>query len=64
MPMRVWWQSWFWNKNLDEEEKNIKKLEKELEEIFDNANVDELEIDMGLLVRRKKENGYEWLIEV
>ena len=45
-------------------EKNIKKLEKELEEIFDNANVDELEIDMGLLVRRKKENGYEWLIEV
>ena len=64
MPMRVWWQSWFWNKNLDEEAKNIKKLEKELEEIFDNANVDELEIDMGLLVRRKKENGYERLIEV
>ena len=64
MPMRVWWQSWFWNKNLDEEEKNIKKLEKELEEIFDNANVDEFEIDMGLLVRLKKENGYEWLIEV
>lgn len=45
-------------------EKNIRKLEKELEDIFDSANVDELEIDRGLLVRRKKESGYEWLIEV
>ena len=45
-------------------EKNIRKLEKELEDIFDSSGVEELEIDMGLLVRRKKEGGYEWLIEV
>lgn len=42
----------------------ILKLEKELERIFDSAGVDCIEIEMGMLVRRKKESGYEWLIEI
>lgn len=42
----------------------ISKLEKELERIYDNANVDCLEVEMGMLVRRKTEQGYEWLIEI
>ena len=45
-------------------DKNIAKLERELEEIFDSAVVDCLEIEMGLLVRRKLEQGYEWLVEI
>lgn len=45
-------------------DKSICKVETELERIFDNAGIDCLEIDMGLLVRRKKEGGYEWLIEL
>ncbi|MDE7417435.1 MAG: hypothetical protein K2N44_14240 [Lachnospiraceae bacterium] len=42
----------------------ILKVEKELEKIYDNANVDCLEVEMGMLVRRKTEHGYEWLIEI
>lgn len=44
----------------------IRKVEKELEHIYDNAGIDSLEVEMGLLVRRKteNENGYEWLIEI
>lgn len=42
----------------------IAKLEKSLEQLYDDANVDCLEIDMGLLVRRKNADGYEWLIEI
>ncbi len=43
----------------------ITKIEKELESIYDNAGVDCLEVEMGLLVRRRKESGgYEWLIEI
>lgn len=45
-------------------DKAVRKLEGSLEEIFDNAKIDSLEIEMGMLVRRKKENGYEWLIEI
>lgn len=45
-------------------DQGITRLEKSLEQIYDDANVDCLEIDMGLLIRRKKENGYEWLIEI
>ena len=45
-------------------DKNIKKLEKELEEIFDIAKTDALEIEMGLLTRRKTDGGYEWVIEI
>lgn len=32
-----------------------------LERIYDNAGIDCLEVEMGLLARRKTENGYEWL---
>lgn len=42
----------------------IHKVEKELERIYDNAGIDRLEVEMGLLVRRKTENGFEWLIEI
>ena len=45
-------------------EKAILKVENELEQIYDQAGVDCLEVDMGLLVRRKKGQGYEWLIEI
>ncbi len=45
-------------------EKAIRKNEMELQRIFDNAGIDCLEIEMGLLVRRKKGEGYEWLIEI
>lgn len=45
-------------------DKAIQKAESELEKIYDQAGVDCLEVDMGLLVRRKKEQGYEWLIEI
>lgn len=45
-------------------DKSIRKIEVELQRIFDNAGIDCLEIEMGLLVRRKKGDGYEWLIEI
>ena len=45
-------------------EKKIQKVENELETIYDQAGVDCLEVDMGMLVRRKKDQGYEWLIEI
>lgn len=43
---------------------SVRKVEKELERLFDEENIESLELEMGLLVRRKKENGYEWLIEI
>lgn len=45
-------------------DKTIEKTEKALCRIFDSANTDCMEVDMGLLVRRKHEGGYEWLIEI
>lgn len=45
-------------------DKSIRKTEAELQTIFDNAGIDCLEIAMGLLVRRKKGEAYEWLIEL
>lgn len=45
-------------------DKNIKKLEQELETIFNDAKIDCLEIEFGMLVRRKKEQGYEWIVEI
>lgn len=46
-------------------DKNIMKLERELEHAFDGIQADCLEIEMGLLCRRKKEDGsYEWVIEI
>ena len=44
---------------------DIKKIEKELQQLFDNAGIDCLEVEMGLLVRRKKNDGtWEWIIEI
>lgn len=46
-------------------DKNIERLEDNLQNIFENAGIDCLEIEIGMLVRRKKENGeYEWIIEI
>ncbi|HCT91794.1 MAG TPA: hypothetical protein DF613_10530 [Lachnospiraceae bacterium] len=45
-------------------EKNVTKLEKELEQLFDEAQINCLEVEYGLLVRRKKEQGYEWVVEI
>lgn len=45
-------------------DKNVRKLEDELTEIFNNAAVDCMEIEMGLLSRRRKEERYEWVIEL
>lgn len=44
--------------------KSVAKVERELEKIYDIADTNALEIEMGVLVRRKKENGYEWVIEI
>lgn len=45
-------------------DRNIRSLERELSALFDSAGVDALETDAGMLVRRRKENGYEWVIEI
>ena len=43
---------------------SVRKVERELELIFDEEKTDSPELEMGLLVRRKIESGYEWLIEI
>lgn len=46
-------------------DKNIAKVERELENVFDGMKMDCLEIEMGLLCRRKiDDGGYEWFIEI
>ncbi len=45
-------------------DKSIGKIEMELGDMFDEAGIDCLEVEMGMLTRRKKENGYEWVIEI
>ena len=43
----------------------IKKQEKELEKTFDEAGIDRLEIEMGMLVRiRLRNRAYVWKIEI
>jgi hypothetical protein len=42
----------------------VAKVERELEKIYDSVGTDVLEIEMGMLVRRKKTDGYEWVIEI
>lgn len=48
-------------RNLD---KIIEKYERELSEIFDDCQTDSMEIKMGLLVRNKKEDKTEWVIQI
>ena len=45
-------------------DKNILKLEHELETIFDENGIDCIEVEFGLLVRRKRQQGYEWVVEI
>ena len=45
-------------------DQSIAKLEGELNVIFNNEKIDCLEIEMGMLVRRKTEKGTEWVIEI
>lgn len=46
-------------------DKAVGKVERDLEKIYDSAGTDALEIEMGMLVRRKKDSaGYEWVIEI
>ena len=45
-------------------EQNVRKLERELEGIFDSEKIESLELDIGLLVRVKSQAGYEWRIEI
>ncbi len=45
-------------------DKNIVRLEHELETIFDEAGIDCLEVEFGMLVRRMNERGYEWVVEI
>lgn len=45
-------------------DKSLRKVEKDLSTAFDNAGVDCMEVEMGMLVRRRKEGEYEWAIEM
>ena len=45
-------------------DKSIEKVERELHVIFNNAKIDCMEVSMGMLVRRKKGEKYEWVIEI
>ena len=46
-------------------DRNIVKLEDELARLYDEAHVEAMECDLGVLVRRKKSDGnYEWVIEI
>lgn len=46
-------------------DRSIEKVEKELETVFDTAGIDCLEIEMGLLNRRRlPAGGYEWMIQI
>ncbi len=45
--------------------KSVRSLENDLSKLYDSVGMDCLEIEMGMLVRRKKEHGeYEWMIEI
>lgn len=45
-------------------DKSIARVEKELSDLFDIQNVDCIEVEMGLLVRRKEQEKYTWHIEI
>ena len=48
-------------RNID---KSIAKIEKQLGEVFDSAEIDSLEIEMGMLIRRRTPQGVDWVIEL
>lgn len=43
---------------------SIGKLERELEKLYDAADTDCIEIEMGMLVRKKSGKNVEWVIEI
>ena len=45
-------------------DKSIDRVEKELSDLFDVQNVDCVEVEMGILVRRKEHGKYIWHIEI
>jgi group II intron reverse transcriptase/maturase len=46
-------------------DKSIEKCERELSNIFDSCGVDCMEVEFGMLTRRRKpDNSYEWVIEI
>ena len=45
-------------------DKSIARVEKELSDLFDAQNVDCIEVEMGLLARRKEQEKYTWHIEI
>ena len=57
-------RSWRIKKQKRSIDASVLKIEKELEKLFDLVRADCLEIELGMLVRRKRETGYEWLIEI
>ena len=53
------------NKQKRELLKAIRKVEKELNILFDGMNTDIAEIEIGILMRKKKEDGsYDWVIDI
>lgn len=44
--------------------RSIEKNEKELEKIFEEEHIDFLELEMGILTRRKIDGGWDWMIEL
>lgn len=45
-------------------DKALRKVEQELNIVFDNAGVDCMEVDLGMLIRKKNGDGYDWVIEI
>lgn len=45
-------------------DRGINDVEQQLSELFDDANVNELETDMGILTRRKIGDKCDWVIEI
>lgn len=43
---------------------SIEKLERELDKLYDAADTDCIEIEMGMLVRKKSGKNVEWVIEI
>lgn len=43
---------------------SIAKMERELDKLYDAADTDCIEIEMGMLVRKKSGNNVEWVIEI
>ena len=44
--------------------KSLRKIENELAQIFNDHNVDHMEIDLGDLIREKNSDQFEWVIRI